>query len=150
MKRFVLCSSANSAVFPKLNTYQKVNVDTWNEESIAVVEAAQPPYPPWLAFHVYAASKALAEKAAWKFVEEKKPGFVLNAVLPAAVFGGSLDPVGQGFASTSGYVVTLFNGDKEPISQLPPRTSPPPFLTFAYLQCHCPLPSNFLANHVEF
>lgn len=31
---------------------------------------------------VYAASKVEAERAAWKFVEAQKPGFVLNTIIP--------------------------------------------------------------------
>ncbi|KAJ2987079.1 hypothetical protein NUW58_g4699 [Xylaria curta] len=122
VKRFVLCSSAYAAIFPKRNTHVTVTADRWNEESIAVANSAEPPYPPELSFSVYAASKALSEKEAWKFVRENKPGFVLNTVLPTAVFGGSLDPVGQGFPSTSNRIVALFNGDKEPVAGLPPRT----------------------------
>lgn len=37
--------------------------------------------------YVYAASKKLAEKAAWDFVEENKPSFVLTTVHPAFVIG---------------------------------------------------------------
>jgi hypothetical protein len=34
-------------------------------------------------FAVYAASKVEGEKAAWKWVQTKQPGFVLNTVLPS-------------------------------------------------------------------
>lgn len=37
--------------------------------------------------HAYRGSKTLAEKEAWKFVEEKKPQFDLVALCPAMVFG---------------------------------------------------------------
>ena len=33
-------------------------------------------------FVTYAASKTEAERTAWKWYEENKPGFVLNTVLP--------------------------------------------------------------------
>ncbi|PQE19380.1 hypothetical protein CJF30_00009816 [Rutstroemia sp. NJR-2017a BBW] len=35
----------------------------------------------------YFASKAFAEKAAWKYVEEEKPSFTLTTILPTLVFG---------------------------------------------------------------
>ncbi|KAI5305625.1 hypothetical protein KEM56_003827 [Ascosphaera pollenicola] len=35
----------------------------------------------------YIASKAFAEKAAWKFLEEEKPGFELSTICPPMVFG---------------------------------------------------------------
>lgn len=42
---------------------------------------------------VYSASKTEAEKAAWKWVEEKKPNFVLNTVLPNFNVSGPLKPL---------------------------------------------------------
>jgi len=38
-------------------------------------------------YFVYSASKSLAEKAAWDFVEEKKPGFTLTTILPSIIYG---------------------------------------------------------------
>lgn len=35
----------------------------------------------------YCASKALAEKAAWKFVDEKKPNFTISVINPPVVYG---------------------------------------------------------------
>ncbi len=40
----------------------------------------------------YAYSKTLAEQAAWKYVEEKRPGFDLVAINPTVVLGPSLGP----------------------------------------------------------
>lgn len=36
---------------------------------------------------VYAASKTLAERAAWDFIEKEKPPFDLTAILPVFNFG---------------------------------------------------------------
>lgn len=56
----------------------------WNESSVGRVNelglASQPS-------DKYAASKILAEKAAWKFVETEKPSFDLVTVLPVVVIG---------------------------------------------------------------
>lgn len=54
---------------------------TWNEYA---VKAAYDPStkPADKAYVVYAASKTLGEKTAWKWVEEHKPQFIFNAVLP--------------------------------------------------------------------
>jgi len=41
---------------------------------------------------VYAASKTEAERALWKFRDEKKPGFSINSVLPATNFGPVITP----------------------------------------------------------
>jgi hypothetical protein len=79
------------------------------------------PYEPERGYPVYAASKTLSEQEAWKFVREKKPGFVLNAVLPNINFGATLDSAGQGHPSTSGMVAQLFKGNPEPLAGLPAR-----------------------------
>ncbi|GAA5968727.1 hypothetical protein JCM11641_000711 [Rhodosporidiobolus odoratus] len=42
---------------------------------------------------VYVASKAHAEKAAWKFMEEEKPGFTMTTILPVHVLGRTAQPV---------------------------------------------------------
>jgi nucleoside-diphosphate-sugar epimerase len=121
VKRFVLTSSSTAALIPKPNTRLKVTSDTWNDE--AVKQAYRdPPYGPEHALPVYAASKTLSEKDAWKFMEEKQPGFTLNTVLPNLNFGASLDPANQGHPSTSGIVVGLFNGDTNGYqASVPPR-----------------------------
>ncbi|KAF7560766.1 hypothetical protein G7046_g3379 [Stylonectria norvegica] len=118
VKRFVLTSSSAAALIPKPNDPVVVTSGTWNDE---VVTAAyrDPPYESERAYLVYAASKTLAEREAWKFVRERKPAFVLNAVLPNINFGASLDVTNQGHPSTSGMVAELFRGNPEPLAGLP-------------------------------
>jgi nucleoside-diphosphate-sugar epimerase len=65
--------------------------DDWNEFSSA--ESArlgndQPPEP------AYRASKTLAERAAWEFVETNKPSWDLTTITPPLVFGPILHQVG--------------------------------------------------------
>ncbi|KAI0023480.1 aldehyde reductase [Xylariomycetidae sp. FL0641] len=116
--RFVLTSSSASALIPKPDDPVTVTAETWNH---AIVDFAyrDPPYEPARAYPVYAASKTLAEQEAWRFVRERKPAFVLNAVLPNINFGASLDPVHQGHPSTSGMLAELFRGNIEPLAGLP-------------------------------
>ncbi len=131
VKRFVLTSSSAAALIPKPDDPLVVTAETWNEEAVAFAYR-DPPYEPERGYPVYAASKTLAEKETWKFVRERKPTFVLNAVLPNINFGASLDPANQGHPSTSGMVAALFQGNPEPLARLPARTlktishSPPP------------------------
>lgn len=73
VKRFVLTSSGSAVVFPKPN--QKINItpDTWNEESIQIVQN----FPNELSdvqkgFIVYMASKVKGEQAVWKWVKENQ------------------------------------------------------------------------------
>ncbi|TVY19806.1 Aldehyde reductase 2 [Lachnellula arida] len=93
-------------------------MDTWNEDVIKDAYR-DPPYEPERAYPVYAASKTLAEKEAWKFVEEEKPSFVLNTVLPNLNFGKTLDLANQAHPSTSGLIVELLNGNPTPLHGLP-------------------------------
>ncbi|SPO02021.1 related to flavonol reductase/cinnamoyl-CoA reductase [Cephalotrichum gorgonifer] len=113
VKRVVLTSSCASAASPGL--VRAIEVDSWNDEAISQAWAP-PPYEPSRGFSVYAASKAQSEKEAWKWYEESKPGFVLNAVLPSMNFGKSLDPVSQGHPSTSGLIQGVFHNDVETVS----------------------------------
>jgi len=41
---------------------------------------------------VYSASKALAERAAWDFMETEKPHFTLTTIAPTWILGASTDP----------------------------------------------------------
>lgn len=127
VKRFVLTSSSASALIPKPNNPATVTTETWNDETVAYATRG-PPYEPERAYPVYAAAKTLAEREAWKFVREKKPGFTLNAVLPNINFGASLDYANQGHPSTSALVVELFKGNWQPLAGLPVRT----FLPFSF------------------
>ena len=125
VKRFVLTSSSTAALIPKPNNPLKVTTDTWNDEAVEQAYSVPPPYRPEHALPVYAASKTLAEKEAWKFMKEKQPGFTLNTVLPNLNFGASLDLASQGHPTTSGIVVGLFNGDTDGYqASVPPRMFP--------------------------
>ncbi|KAI1824703.1 aldehyde reductase [Xylaria intraflava] len=118
VKRFVLTSSSSSALIPKPNDPFTVTTETWNDEIVRFAYR-DPPYEPERGYPVYAASKTLSEKEAWKFVRENKPGFVFNAVLPNINFGATLDLANQGHPSTSGMVAELFKGNPGPLAGLP-------------------------------
>ncbi|TGJ84767.1 hypothetical protein E0Z10_g3951 [Xylaria hypoxylon] len=118
VKRFVLTSSSASALIPKPNDPVTVTTETWNQETVEYAYR-DPPYEEERGYPVYAASKILSEKEAWKFMAEKKPDFVLNTVLPNINFGASLDFANQGHPSTSGLVVELFKGNWQPLAGLP-------------------------------
>ncbi|KAL1966625.1 hypothetical protein VTN77DRAFT_4036 [Rasamsonia byssochlamydoides] len=119
IKRFVLTSSSTAALVPKPNQEGVVvEKDTWNDEAVAAAwdEATPAEARPYV---VYAASKVEAEKAAWKWVETHKPGFVLNAVLPNFNSGPILHPEIRG--STMGWARNLLKGDASAMNLLPPQ-----------------------------
>jgi hypothetical protein len=72
---------------------------------------------------VYAASKAETEKALWRFREEMRPSWGINAVLPDTNFGPMLDPEQGG--STAGFVRKIWEGEMEKIMGVAPRMSAP-------------------------
>lgn len=121
--RVVLTSSSTAASAPKPNLEFLIDEKTWNYED---VEAAwQPPPYEGVArkLAVYSASKMQSEEAAWKFMKENKPGFVLNTILPNANMGLVLDPEHQGTPSTVGWLKALWNGfeGQEDLRQNPPQ-----------------------------
>lgn len=119
VKRFVLTSSAAAAA--GFVTEREVHIDSSSWNTKAVEEAWEPPpYEPSRAMTVYSASKTQAEQACFDFVKSRKPGFVLNTVLPYSTFGEILDP-GQS-ASSSGRVRAAWNGEAVGLlASLPPR-----------------------------
>jgi len=91
VKSFVLTSSIAAAVLPPSTIEFDVGGGSWNQESVDKAYSL-PDDDIFKSMHIYSASKALGEQAAWKFVKEQKPGFVLNTILPGANFGPILDP----------------------------------------------------------
>lgn len=115
VKRFVHCSSIATLyhVGTRTDNVVTINQASWNEE--AVQKAYSPP-PPGGAdeqgFVVYQASKVLAEKAAWKLMEEEKPCFVFNTVHPSTVFGRFYTKAHLN--TTAGWLMNLYDGTGTP------------------------------------
>jgi nucleoside-diphosphate-sugar epimerase len=69
----------------------------------------------------YNASKKLAEKAAWKFLEDNKPAFDLTVINPDIIIGPMLQPVHgpKNVNETNEFAVyNLFNGTYKQIEGL--------------------------------
>jgi nucleoside-diphosphate-sugar epimerase len=122
VKRFVYTSSSAAATAPIANKKFHIDASTWND---ADVEAAWAP-PPYTGHErrlaVYAASKTLAEKECWRFMQEEKPAFVLNTVLPNCNIGRILSK--EQPASTGGWYKGMWEGDAEMLKllhQFPPQ-----------------------------
>jgi len=120
VKNFVLTSSSYACSWPKPNVKFDIGEDKWNDESVekAYGLAETDPLKPW---HVYAASKVLGERAAWKFMTEEKPSFSMNAIMPHTTFGPILDP--EQATSTAGMLKGLFEGNWAAFSGILPRKS---------------------------
>ncbi|KAI9646380.1 hypothetical protein NHQ30_004371 [Ciborinia camelliae] len=118
VKRFVITSSSMAATHPKPNKEFYIDENTWNEEDVEAAHAP-PPYEPSRKWAVYGASKTEAEQAVWKFVKERNPGFVANAILPDTTMGLILDPSQRG--STGALIRNLYLGDNSGVLHLPPQ-----------------------------
>ncbi|KAK4545211.1 hypothetical protein LTR36_003390 [Oleoguttula mirabilis] len=107
VKRFVYTSSSSAACQMKWNEAFDLTSESWNTTSIA--EAWKPPpYEQDRALHVYNASKAQAEQFFWRYVEDHKPHFVGNAVLPDFVCGAPVSLEKQGYGPTGGILYCLW------------------------------------------
>lgn len=70
----------------------------------------------------YCASKALAERAAWKFVEEKQPRFSVSVINPPVIYGPNhhyIDNLNE-LNTSSGMFYSLMNGSR---TEVPPTTT---------------------------
>jgi len=117
VKSVVLTSSSMAAVAAP-GTKGKVAKDAYNEEFIKL--AWDPTFDnPGKMWIVYGAAKAEAEKAAWKYVQEEKPQYTLNTILPNCNFGPSLVYEKQGHPSTGAWPKALYEGDLSLIANVP-------------------------------
>lgn len=123
VKRVVYTSSSLAAYTPAVrgdspsSAGREVSAATWNEETVRAAYAELGPDAgveevTRRALDIYGASKAEAERAVWRWVEEHggKVGFEVNAVLPNVNFGRSVDPDRQGYPSTIGWPMMLATG----------------------------------------
>ncbi|KAB8349565.1 hypothetical protein FH972_023590 [Carpinus fangiana] len=124
VKRFVYTSSSTAATLPIHDKVFSIDASTWNEASIKAAWQP-PPYEDGREWEVYASSKTEAEKAAWKFVDERKPGFVLNAVLPNFTMGPILHLKQP--ASTGGWIRDVYKNPHDETIQQRQRNFPPQY-----------------------
>ncbi|CAG7557459.1 unnamed protein product [Fusarium equiseti] len=113
VKRFVLTSSSSAATISVPGKpHTLVNEESWSEGAVKVAWA-DPPYTTKRSGAVYAASKVQSEQAVWKYHQEhrhEKPELVVNTVLPNYNWGKSIDTTNQGYPSSSGLPVMLYQG----------------------------------------
>ena len=115
VRQFVYTSSCAAAYFPNPDDKSHVERDTWNEKAVQLAWAS-PPHGPEKGFIVYSASKVAAEKAVWKFVEEKEPRFSVNVVSPGTVLG---EPLHKNYIrSTCSWVTELYDGQLSKVPTL--------------------------------
>ncbi|KAH7139636.1 hypothetical protein B0J13DRAFT_504888 [Dactylonectria estremocensis] len=115
VKSIVYTSSQMAATGPFPGNDTRVERDTWNDFAVEAA-LAPPPYEPSRGPMTYAASKVLAEKEVWKFVEERSPHFSVNVVSPSAIIGA---PLHKKHTESVSWVGRPFNGNKEAMDPMP-------------------------------
>jgi nucleoside-diphosphate-sugar epimerase len=116
VKQFVYTSSAPVAFATTPGEEVHVTKDMWN---VAAIKEAwkPPPYQPARGGVTYLAGKAEAEMAIWKFVEEEKPGFDVNCVLPFTTLGKGLNK--YHLKGTAAWIRDLYDGQPGVMAAIP-------------------------------
>jgi nucleoside-diphosphate-sugar epimerase len=113
IKRVVLTSSSIASTMPSLGVEKVLDQTSYNEEGLAAgLKHPEGEPEEKKGLFAYAAQKTATEKACWKWVEERKPGFVFNTVLPNCNFGTVLVPEKQGWPTTVGWCKEVFEGSQ--------------------------------------
>jgi nucleoside-diphosphate-sugar epimerase len=121
VKSLVYTSSFLAAVMPFPGNDAVVKQDSWNDFALEGAWAA-PPYEPSRAPLVYAASKVAAEKAIWKFIEDRKPPFSVNTILPAGIIG---EPFHKSQTeNVAAWIKMLYLGETGMMGNIPASKSP--------------------------
>jgi nucleoside-diphosphate-sugar epimerase len=108
VKRFVLTSSSTAATQLVPNIRRRIDESSYNDEDVKIAWAP-PPYDFSRAGAVYSASKVEGERAAWSFVRDEQPSFILNTVLPSVNLGPILHKDQPG--SSAAFIKKLYEGD---------------------------------------
>ncbi|KAM0751175.1 NAD-P-binding protein [Meredithblackwellia eburnea MCA 4105] len=122
----VVITSSGVAFMDPFNLKKDGEAYTSQDYNPLTYEEAAAPDVPY--FGRYAAAKALAEKAAWSFVREEKPGFTLSTILPGWCMGPSEQP---GLTSSKDLPPTCIDSWFLLVdNKLAMTTPPPPFMHF--------------------
>lgn len=108
VKEFVYTSSIVASTMPAPGNTTFVGPETYNETAIKLAWDPERIGAPGQGGVVYSASKAEAEKAVFRFVEERKPHFTVNSVGPSTIIG---EPLHQSQLESAGaWLKMLYDG----------------------------------------
>jgi nucleoside-diphosphate-sugar epimerase len=116
VKAFVYTSSVAAVTMPTPDNQGHLGSDTYNDLSIQLAWAP-PPYDPSRGFAVYMASKTEAEKALWKWVQDKSPQFTVNSVWPVGIIGEFLNK--KHAESAAAWLKIIYDGKVETLAGFP-------------------------------
>lgn len=120
VKSVVYTSSQAACVQLEPGKPYHITTSSYNEHSKVAHEL--PPSQDFLRMALnYSCAKTEAEQACSKWVEQHKPHFTFNVVVPNVNFGTMVAPEHTGFASSSGLLKTLWNGSTFGAAMIPPE-----------------------------
>ncbi|KAJ2963815.1 hypothetical protein NQZ79_g1291 [Umbelopsis isabellina] len=115
VKHVVVTSSVATLVEPRPEGHVYTEAD-WNNSVVEFVKEAYEEKQDLPDGAAYCASKVEAERAVWKFREEKKPAFTITTILPSYVYGPIIPPPKTPqeveAASTPKFVIEYYLGTK--------------------------------------
>nr|WPM83322.1 ProsC [Phaeosphaeria sp.] len=115
VKSVVLTSTSGAASGPRPGVEFHMGRDTWNQEAVDLVRNTAPEERGKMGFEwgyvVYVVSKIEAERAAWDFLERRKPPFRVNVTNPAMNWGKVMGSMGI----SGGQVMSVLDGNVPPI-----------------------------------
>lgn len=127
VKHVVVTSSVASIMNSKVSPDHIYSEADWNDEAFQAVLSLKENGKPIDGFLAYVASKNEAERAIWRFKEEKKPSFSISTILPSFVYGALLPPpttVQEVQANTTAKdIVFYYSGENQDTSSDRPLSS---------------------------
>ncbi|KAF2464021.1 NAD(P)-binding protein, partial [Lindgomyces ingoldianus] len=115
VKSVVLTSTSGAASGPRPGVKFHIGRNTWNQAAVDVVKNTPPEKRAEMGFEwgylVYVVSKIEAERAAWDFIEQRKPPFRVNVINPAMNWGKVMGSMGI----SGGQVMSVLDGNVPPI-----------------------------------
>ncbi|KAI1755703.1 putative aldehyde reductase 2 [Xylaria castorea] len=111
VQRFVLNGSSKAVETTVYNQPHELTTKTFNHEALR--KARNEPASPMFqrSFDVYSAGRTAAELAFWSWIEENKPPFVANCVVPDGNFGRVLGREHAGQGSSFGMLKRALAGE---------------------------------------
>ena len=120
VKSVVYTSSQAAAVMVEPGQAYHITTESWNEKS--KVAWTMPITENFRRGALnYMCAKTEAEQHSFKWVQEHKPHFTFNTILPNLTFGVAAKPETTGFVSTSALMRLLWQGNTLPTQLFPPQ-----------------------------
>ncbi|KAF2185903.1 NAD(P)-binding protein [Zopfia rhizophila CBS 207.26] len=121
VKSVVYTSSQAACVMLEPGKPYAITPGSWNDASLKLAWEPSEEQTFGRGIINYMAAKTGAEQASFKWVDEHKPHFTFNSVVPNCNFGTVIAPTHTGFPTSAGLVKLLFYGNTMGAGLIPPE-----------------------------